>query len=66
MGHKSIVSTDDVLKVGTTPKYFSIEDYAADIDQARLFTGMHRIFNGSLYGSKPDGYNNLRYGWLKI
>jgi hypothetical protein len=30
----------DVLKVGTTPKYFSIEDYAADIDQARLFTGM--------------------------
>ena len=30
----------DELKVGTTPKYFSIEDYAADIDQARLFTGM--------------------------
>lgn len=29
----------DVLKVGTTPKYFSVEDYAADIDQARLFTG---------------------------
>lgn len=29
----------NVLKVGTTPKYFSIEDYAADIDQARLFTG---------------------------
>ncbi len=29
----------DVLKVGTTPKYFSIEDYAADIDQSRLFTG---------------------------
>jgi hypothetical protein len=28
------------LKVGTTPKFFSIEDYAADIDQARLFTGM--------------------------
>lgn len=32
--------SSDVLKVGTTPKYFSIEDYAADIDQARLFTGM--------------------------
>ena len=32
-------STDD-LTVGVTPKYFSIEDYAADIDQARLFTGM--------------------------
>ena len=29
----------NVLKVGTAPKYFSIEDYAADIDQARLFTG---------------------------
>ncbi len=29
----------NVLKVGTTPKYFSIEDYSADIDQARLFTG---------------------------
>lgn len=29
----------DTLKVGTTPKFFSIEDYAADIDQARLFTG---------------------------
>ena len=30
----------NVLKVGVTPKFFSIEDYAADIDQARLFTGM--------------------------
>ena len=28
------------LKVGVSPKFFSIEDYAADIDQARLFTGM--------------------------
>ena len=32
-------STND-LTVGVTPKYFSIEDYAADVDQARLFTGM--------------------------
>lgn len=31
--------TLDVLDVGTTPKYFSLEDYAADIDQARLFSG---------------------------
>jgi hypothetical protein len=31
--------TNDTLVVGTTPKYFSIEDYSADIDQARLFTG---------------------------
>jgi len=30
----------NVLKVGTAPKFFSLEDYAADIDQARLFTGM--------------------------
>jgi hypothetical protein len=30
----------NVLKVGTTPKYFSVEDYASDIDQARLFSGM--------------------------
>jgi hypothetical protein len=30
----------NVLKVGVTPKFFSIEDYASDIDQARLFTGM--------------------------
>jgi len=30
----------NVLKVRTTPKFFSIEDYAADIDQSRLFTGM--------------------------
>ena len=24
---------------GTTPTYFSVEDYSADVDQARLFTG---------------------------
>ena len=29
----------NVLKVGVAPKFFSVEDYAADIDQARLFTG---------------------------
>ena len=34
------VAAPDVLKVGTTPKYFSIEDGANDIDQYRLFTGM--------------------------
>jgi len=33
-------ASTNVLKVGVTPKFFSIEDYAADIDQARLFTGM--------------------------
>ena len=30
----------NVLKVGTTPKFFSIEDLADDITQARVFTGM--------------------------
>jgi len=30
----------NVLKVGTTPKYFTMEDEAADISQYRLFTGM--------------------------
>jgi len=33
-------SAPDELKVGTTPKYFSIEDAANDISQYRLFTGM--------------------------
>ena len=36
----SPVTAPDELKVGTTLKTFTIEDYAADIDQARLFTGM--------------------------
>lgn len=30
----------DILKVGSTPKYFSIEDAANDIAQYRVFTGM--------------------------
>lgn len=30
----------NVLKIGTTPKYFSMEDRAADIGQYRLFKGM--------------------------
>ncbi len=30
----------DELKFGATQKFFTIEDYASDIDQARLFTGM--------------------------
>lgn len=29
----------NALKVGTTPKFFSLEDYASDIDQSRVFTG---------------------------
>lgn len=30
----------DELKFGSTQKFFTMEDYASDIDQARLFTGM--------------------------
>jgi hypothetical protein len=30
----------NILKVGTTPKFFTIEDAANDINQFRLFTGM--------------------------
>tara|TARA_R110000772_G_scaffold238191_1_gene350216 strand:- start:639 stop:1553 length:915 start_codon:yes stop_codon:yes gene_type:complete len=30
----------NVLKIGTTPKYFSMEDAAEDISQYRLFTGL--------------------------
>lgn len=33
-------SAPDQLKVGVTPKFFSIEDAANDITQYRLFTGM--------------------------
>lgn len=32
-------SLPDELIVGTTPKFFTFEDYAADVDQARIFTG---------------------------
>lgn len=35
----SPVAGPDVLKIGVTPKYFSIEDAANDIAQYRLFTG---------------------------
>jgi len=36
----SPLASPDVLKVGVTPKFFSIEDAANDISQYRLFTGM--------------------------
>lgn len=35
----STFSVGGEIKVGTTPKYLTLEDYAGDIDQARLFTG---------------------------
>ena len=40
-------SAPDELKVGTTPKYFSIEDAAQDISQYRLFTGV-AVSKGSI------------------
>ena len=36
----STFDTNDVIEIGTTPKYFSIEDAALDISEFRLFTGM--------------------------
>ena len=32
--------SSNTLEIGTTPKYFTIEDYAADIDFTRRFSGM--------------------------
>lgn len=36
----SSFDTNDVIEIGTTPKFFSIEDAALDISEFRLFTGM--------------------------
>lgn len=36
----STFDTNNVIEIGTTPKYFSIEDAALDISEFRLFTGM--------------------------
>ena len=37
----TFASNDDVAKVGTTPKFFTIEDQMLDISKARKFTSMH-------------------------
>jgi hypothetical protein len=42
----------DLLRVGTTLQSLSIEDYAADIDQAKLFEGM--IVNSASFSIKPN------------
>jgi hypothetical protein len=44
-------STDE-LKVGTTLKSLSIEDYLADIDQAKLFTGM--VVSQASFSMQPN------------
>lgn len=36
----SPATAPDILKIGTTPKWFSVEDAANDINQFRLFTGL--------------------------
>ena len=51
----------NVLKVGVTPKFFSLQDYAADIDLARRFTGMYSVNDGYLSCSKPNGNDYLWY-----
>ncbi len=42
----------DTIKVGTTVRSMSIEDYAADIDQARVFTGC--VVSQAAFSIKPN------------
>jgi hypothetical protein len=42
----------DTLKFGATPKYFTLEDYASDIDQVRLFSGM--AVSSASFSIKPN------------
>lgn len=42
----------DTIKVGTTVRSLSIEDYAADIDQAKLYTGM--VVSQASFSIKPN------------
>ena len=46
------VAAPDQLKVGTTLKSFSIEDYLSDVDQARLFTGM--VVSQAQFSMQPN------------
>jgi len=48
----SPAAAPDELKVGTTLKSFSIEDYLSDIDQARLFTGM--VVSQASFSMQPN------------
>lgn len=48
----SPVGAPDELKVGTTLKSLSIEDYLSDIDQARLFTGM--VVSQASFSMQPN------------
>lgn len=48
----SPVGAPDELKVGTTLKSLSVEDYLADIDQAKLFTGM--VVSQASFSMQPN------------
>jgi hypothetical protein len=52
----------DELKVGTTLKSFTIEDYAADIDQARLFTGM--AVSQASFSIAPNQFINTTFSFV--
>lgn len=56
------VSSPDQLKVGTTIKSFTIEDHMADIDQARLFTGM--VVNSLALSVQPDQMVQATWNFL--
>ena len=47
-----VTGTPDTLKVGTTLKSLSVEDYLSDIDQAKLFTGM--VVSQASFSMQPN------------
>lgn len=55
-------SAPDELKVGTTLKSFSIEDYLEDIDQARLFTG--QVVSQASFSIKPDQMVSTTFSFM--
>jgi hypothetical protein len=52
-------SAPDELKVGTTLKTFTFEDYMADIDQARLYTGC--AVNQATFSMAPNQMVTVTY-----
>lgn len=58
----SPASAPDELKVGTTLKSFSMEDYLADIDQAKLFTGM--VASQASFSLQPNQMVNTTFSFI--
>lgn len=56
------VSSPDELKVGTTLKSFSVEDYLSDIDQAKLFTGM--VASQASFSMQPNQMVNTTFSFI--